>query len=222
VAGLKFYEVDRDYIVYLAQFDSRVPRIDYSKDGRYDKFMCGIVLSVNNNDYFAPISSFKTPQVTNLLIKYEPDRILGSIRFSFMIPVPTAAVTLKDITNEPNVRYKRLLNMELQYCNKHSGIIYTTAKFVYEAVTNQKEEFRYFTTFCCNFKLLEEKCIEYAKAHGLEVRSPESPVAPSAPEQLKAQDKKPLCERAAEATVRAKELNASITKPHNDRTAPER
>ena len=70
---LDFYQVDADYITYLLKYDSRVPKVDYSAEGAYEKFLCGIVLSINEHDYFAPISSFRTPQRTNIIIN-------GSIR----------------------------------------------------------------------------------------------------------------------------------------------
>ena len=61
---LYFYEVNSDYITYLLSVDSKVPYLDYSSTNEYDKFLCGIVLSVGGHDYFAPITSFKTPQRT--------------------------------------------------------------------------------------------------------------------------------------------------------------
>ena len=78
---LDFYEVSADYISYLLRFDSKVPKIDYSTTSKHDKFLCGIVLTINGQDYFAPISSFTTQQRTNLVIKNEEGKTLSSIRF---------------------------------------------------------------------------------------------------------------------------------------------
>jgi protein AbiQ len=66
---LDFFQVDAGYIKYLQKFDNRVPKVDYSAENTHDKFLCGIVLNVNGHDYFAPISSFRTPQRTNIIIK---------------------------------------------------------------------------------------------------------------------------------------------------------
>ena len=66
---LYFYNVKSEYIAYLSRFDSKVPRVDYSTDNRHDKFLCGIVLTVDKYDYFAPISSFAKQQRTNIIIK---------------------------------------------------------------------------------------------------------------------------------------------------------
>jgi hypothetical protein len=76
--------VDADYITYLLKFDSRVPKVDYSAAGAYEKFLCGIVLNIHGHDYFAPISSFRTPQRTNIIIKDVNGKDVSSIRFSFI------------------------------------------------------------------------------------------------------------------------------------------
>ena len=99
---LDFYEVSADYIAYLVKFDSKVPHIDYSQSSNHDKFMCGIVLSVNGYDYFAPISSFAVQQRTNMIIKNENGKGISSIRFSFMIPIPKGVATPKSIKSEPS------------------------------------------------------------------------------------------------------------------------
>jgi len=128
---LDFYEVNSEYISYLFRFDSKVPRVDYSTTSKHDKFLCGIVLSVNGHDYFAPISSFTTPQRTNLIIKNENGKILSSIRFSFMIPVPPNVIAVKRIKDEPSPEYRRLLDWELRFCQNNAKAIYRIAKFVY-------------------------------------------------------------------------------------------
>lgn len=51
---LKFYDINPEYVNYLRQFDNRIPNIVYEAN---NKFVCGIVLSVNKHNYFAPISS---------------------------------------------------------------------------------------------------------------------------------------------------------------------
>ena len=51
---LNFYDVKEDYAEYLRKFEHRIPNIHYASN---NKFVCGIVLTVNGFDYFAPISS---------------------------------------------------------------------------------------------------------------------------------------------------------------------
>ena len=53
---LKFYEIDSEYIKYLRENgDNKIPEIDYNK---HKKFFCGIVLTINKFNYFAPVSSY--------------------------------------------------------------------------------------------------------------------------------------------------------------------
>ena len=66
---LDFYQVDAQYIAYLLKHDNRVPKVDYSAENAHEKFLCGVVLKVHDHDYFAPISSFRTQQRSNMIIK---------------------------------------------------------------------------------------------------------------------------------------------------------
>ena len=158
---LDFYQVDAAYIAYLLKYDSRVPKVDYSAVNAHEKFLCGIVLKVLGHDYFAPISSFRTPQRTNIIVKDVNGKDVASIRFSFMIPVPPDAITVKRISDEPSAKYRNLLNMELQYCRRNAKAIYSRAKFVYEAVTIKKDPLM--VKNCCDFSTLETACAEYTK-----------------------------------------------------------
>ena len=62
----KFYEVDKLYVNFLQKHESKIPNISYANN---DKFICGILFSVNDIDYYSPISSFNKQQKTNILIK---------------------------------------------------------------------------------------------------------------------------------------------------------
>ncbi|MDR1532466.1 MAG: type III toxin-antitoxin system ToxN/AbiQ family toxin [Clostridiales bacterium] len=165
---LNFYEVDSDYINYLIAIDGKVPKINYSAGTEagvnpHDKFLCGIVLVVEGREYFAPISSFKTPQRTNIIIKDVNGKDVGSIRFSFMIPVPPGAAAVKRIENESSDKYRNLLNMELRYVNRNTRAILTRARYVYNSAVMKKDPSM--IKNCCNFKVLETACAEYAKTH---------------------------------------------------------
>jgi protein AbiQ len=160
---LDFYEIDAGYIDYLLKIDGKVPKIDYSATGSHDKFLCGIVLVVAGHEYFAPISSFKTPQRTNIIIKDVNGKDIASIRFSFMLPVPPGVATVKRISAEPSRQYRNLLDMELRYINRNATAIFTRAKYVYNSVVVKKEPGM--IKNCCDFKPLEAACAAYAKEH---------------------------------------------------------
>ncbi len=156
---LCFYEVRADYITYLLRFDPKVPLVDYSATNRHDKFLCGIVLSVDDWDYFAPISSFAIPQRTNLIIKNEDGRAISSIRFSFMIPVPPEVIAVKKFNDEPSVDYRRLLELELRFCRRNSKAIYRQARHIYRTVVENIDPIM--VKNCCDFRKLEAACTEY-------------------------------------------------------------
>lgn len=53
---LNFYDIDSKYTDYLRNYDEKIPYINY--DSR-DKFLCGVVLSINSMNYYVPVSSNK-------------------------------------------------------------------------------------------------------------------------------------------------------------------
>ena len=162
MARLKFYEVDEVYISFLTDVDARVPRINYSDEGRRRKFLCGIVLKVNNHAYFAPVSSFRKQLRSNYIIKDRKGHPVASLRFSYMIPVPLDVLQLKDL-NKEDPKYRNFLDIELRYINKNVRAILTRAKYVYNSVVEKADSEMVRT--CCNFKALEIACFEYMKAH---------------------------------------------------------
>lgn len=157
---LKFYEVDSEYIKYLKENgDEKIPNIDYKK---HKKFFCGIVLTINNFNYFAPVSSYNKKVHTSFLImdkdketnKLKP---ISSLRFSFMFPCPIEYLSQKDFSKEDE-KYRNLLRKELRYCNKNREKIKKLANEVYKL--GLKEETRKKFNIC-NFKKLEETYFRY-------------------------------------------------------------
>lgn len=152
---LMFYEVSEQYIDYLKLFEPKIPNINY---GTNNKFVCGIVLSVDGFDYFAPISSFKKQQKTNILIKNSNGETVSSIRFSFMFPIPKTEIKIKDFSKE-EYKYRRLLLEEWQYCNSIKDKIISKANYIYKRYNSGYDKM--LTKNCCNFKLLENKSLAY-------------------------------------------------------------
>ena len=148
---LAFYDVNPNYADYLKQFDNRIPNFNYSQN---NKFVCGIVLSINGFDYYAPISSNKQIFKTSFPI-YDGNNIISTIRFSFMFPIPDGCCTQKDFRKIEDYRYRRLLNKEVLYCNQHLNQILKKAAFIYDRTVNKKDPV--LTNNCCDFKLLEQK-----------------------------------------------------------------
>lgn len=160
--NLKFYEVDSEYIKYLrVNGDQKIPNIEYEK---HKKFFCGIVLTINNFNYFAPVSSYNKKVHTSFLIM-DKDRekkklkAISSLRFSFMFPCPIEYLSQKDFSKEDE-KYKILLRKELHYCNTNREKIKKMANEVYKLGLNEKNRQKF---NICDFPKLEEKCLEYIK-----------------------------------------------------------
>lgn len=152
---LKFYEVSSNYVDYLKLFEPKIPNVDYTAN---NKFVCGVVLSINDINYFAPVSSFKKPQKTNIVITNSKGFSISSIRFCFMFPIPETEIDIKDFSKE-EYKYKRLLMEELKFCNINKEEIRNKANYIYKRVNVGKDIM--LVQNCCNFKLLEEKYLEY-------------------------------------------------------------
>ncbi|MBK5239827.1 type III toxin-antitoxin system ToxN/AbiQ family toxin [Clostridium sp.] len=153
MCNLKFYEIDIDYVKYLKIFDRQVPDLEYQSN---NKFSCGIVYTINEFDYFAPVSSFKVKQKTNFVIK-DNNEAISSIRFCFMFPVPKDKYKLCDF-NSKKQTYKDLVNAEYEYCKSNVTEIQTLAEKVYKIGSNRNHPLAY---TCCDFKLLERTMQDY-------------------------------------------------------------
>lgn len=149
----KFYDVDKKYINVLQKVDNQIPNFDYARN---TKFVCGIVLNINNCDYFSPVSSFNQRQKTNVVI-YDKGRALSSIRFCFMFPAFQEVIQVKDFSKESS-EYIDLLNAEIKFCNKNVELILKTAKETYKIGTNKRHPLNY---TCCDFLKLEEESQKY-------------------------------------------------------------
>lgn len=155
---IKFYDVEKDYIKYLQTLDAQVPNIEYSTN---NKFVCGIVLSINNINYYAPISHMKIKQQTNMLI-FNNGLPISTIRFSFMIPAYDEVLIEKNFKQISLIdqQYADLLNAEYLFCKKNESQIIDKANSVYKIGCNKHHRLNY---TCCDFKLLEQKYMKYKK-----------------------------------------------------------
>lgn len=83
----------------------------------------------------------------------------GAINFNNMIPVPDAALILIDINNEPDLKYRRLLQNQYKSIAADADAIMNTASKLRKLVLtedNQLSEFdRRVKARCCNLKVLE-------------------------------------------------------------------
>ena len=182
---LKFINISQDYLKYLHDHCSEV----YYKQFNYDnKPYLGILINNENNQYVIPLSSAKEKHKlwkntdTNRFLVYEncdksslsknaiykenPDgsikHILSAIDLKKMIPVKEGIYSIVDLVAKQNDtteerNYKNLLNKEFSFCLKIlPSIIQKTNKLYNKQIETGK-----IIKFCCDFKLIEEKCDQY-------------------------------------------------------------
>ena len=155
---LKFYDIDKNYINFLKTLDRQVPNIEYTSN---NKFVCGIVLEVNEVKYYAPISHKTEKQQTNLQI-FDNEKPISTIRFSFMVPAYSEVLKVKDFQDiaKTDSDYAALLRAEYSYCSSHIKNIQDKALAVYKIGCNKTHRLNY---TCCDFKKLENEYMKYDK-----------------------------------------------------------
>ena len=164
---MDFYIVDEEYISYLQEYErkhrngiTRVPNVRYADR---NKFSFGAVLTINDISYYVAVSSFKTKQEANILIYIPEDKekIKGSLRFNFMIPIPKKCLKRLVIKDIKDAKYRLLVNKEYNFCMDNKERIEKKARKIYDMViANKKQKL---TDNSCNFKLLEKAYMDYLR-----------------------------------------------------------
>jgi protein AbiQ len=164
---MDFYIVDEDYISYLQDYErkhrngiTRVPNVRYADR---NKFSFGAVLTINDISYYVAVSSFKTKQEANILIYIPEDKekIKGSLRFNFMIPIPQKCLKRLVIKDIKDIKYRLLVNKEYNFCMANKERIEKKAKKIYNMVIENKKQ--KLTDNSCDFILLEKAYKNYFK-----------------------------------------------------------
>ena len=183
--NLKFITIDQNYLKYLYGFCAEV----YYKPSAYErKTYIGILLQENGTEYVIPLSSAKEKHKTwknvdadRFLIFENCDKsengtkdiyvenadgsfkhILSVMDLKKMIPIKIGLYSEVDLNPSENdslaeKKYKVLLNLEYSFCLKIIDSIIQKATKLYDKQIQTKKVIK----FCCDFKLLEEKCREY-------------------------------------------------------------
>lgn len=165
---ISFYYVDEEYIQYLKEIetDARgftcIPNMEYATN---DKFVYGVVMNVNDVDYYVPFSHYDKQQEDNILIKvdyHKEVKVAGSLRFNYMFPVPKRCLIPIDFSDFPEDR-KILLRKEYKSCLHLLSQIQKKAIKTYQRVLNKDNE--ELINNSCMFSLLEESCKKYITEH---------------------------------------------------------
>lgn len=175
---MDWYVVDKDYITYLTQFDSRVGYVEY---GERLKLHIGTLLSVGDFHYYVPISSPKPKhqKMSNSLDFHKlQDETTGYLyavlNINNMIPVPDNCITQLKYDKIENFRifysekektdYIYLLQKEKAIIDKIENTLQNKAKKLYQKCNDAPNSS--LAARCCNFTMLEEKCNAYIKKNG--------------------------------------------------------
>ena len=164
ILKFKLVRVDANYCDYLRIFDNKVA---YNKNEKELRPFVGILFTINDFEYFAPLSSPKPKHLkmhnTIDFFKIENGK-LGAINFNNMIPVTKGNYKIIDL-NKNNLsskekKYQELLKDQLNWLNENYIQVKNKSYKLYNMYVNQKlsDNIR---NRCCDFKLLEEKCNEY-------------------------------------------------------------
>ena len=161
-----FYYVEEKYIQYLKDIENAergftcVPNMEYHN---HDKFVYGVVMSVNDMDYYVPFSHYDRQQEDNILIivDYQKQKkIVGSLRLNFMFPVPQKCLIPVDFSKFDEKR-KILLRKEYKACLSLLSQIQKKAIKTYNRVIKGDNE--ELSKNSCMFLRLEEACRRYKK-----------------------------------------------------------
>ena len=166
IINLKIVKVDADYCDYLREFDNKVA---YNKNEKELRPFIGVLFKIDMCEYFAPLSSPKNKHknMKNTIDFFKiKNGELGAVNFNNMIPVREKNYSLVDLNKETltisEFKYQNLLIQQLNWLNANYNQVKNKSLKLYN-LYNKGKLTKSIKERCCNFKLLEEKCIEYSK-----------------------------------------------------------
>lgn len=157
---IQFYEINPAYIDYLVPFASHLfhNRQDHQQNSR--KYI-GIVLTVNDLDYFVPLSSFKSKHLKmRESVDFIKIRQFAVLNLNNMIPVPKSSLTFVNINGVADLNYRNLLRNEYRIIKVLEKKILRNAQIVYTHKVRGGSETG-LSKRCNDFILLEQKAKEY-------------------------------------------------------------
>ena len=157
--NFKLIRINYKYCNYLRMFDNKVP---YNEGIKELRPFIGVLIKTKSSEYFAPLSSPKTKHLNmkNNIDFFKIDNgKLGIINFNNMIPVLPEDYNIINL-NDSNDKYNIMLKKQLNFINKNKEKILRSVEKLYNYYLDDKLNFK-IKSRCCNFQLLEEKCLEY-------------------------------------------------------------
>lgn len=143
--NLRLYSISDTYCNYLRKFDDKVYDNKEFTRNHTRKYL-GIALTINNINYFIPMSSpkptdyfdksFKIPRksiptIIRIVDIRKSDKLYGTLRISNMIPTPIEEIEPYDIHKEKDINYKNIVLSELSFISRNQNKIIKYASKVY-------------------------------------------------------------------------------------------
>ena len=161
---LMLVKLDTAYCNYLRSFDKKVP---YNFNEKELRPFIGVLFKIDDLMYFAPLSSPK-PKYLKMKSKLDFFKIdngkLGVINFNNMLPVCEDNITKLDLDKEcltkSEEKYTKLLKEQIYWLNRNDEKLYGRSKKLYDKYVLGTLDSN-IAKRCCDFKLLEDKCMEY-------------------------------------------------------------
>lgn len=177
IENLNIYTIPNNYITYLQDYETenrgltKVSNVN-GDNYNYEKLYVGIVLSINNILYFAPLSHPKNHYETNrrffnrvsIHIKDRNDS-LGRIMLCYMIPLASMPQPI-DINSIQDIYYRNLLVKQYFFLQSHTEEIKQKANKLYSQI---KQGNHYLSNACCDLNILEKACQQWVYEH-LEIK----------------------------------------------------
>lgn len=167
IINLKIVRVSSEYCDFLRKYDDKVAYNKFEKELRP---FIGILFQIDTCEYFAPLSS---PKEKHKSMKNTVDFFkikngeLGAVNFNNMIPVTKENYTLVDLHKKTltlaELKYQKLLRDQLSWLNANYIQVKNKSFKLYNLYNSGKLPTN-IKNRCCNFKLLEEKCLEYNRS----------------------------------------------------------
>lgn len=158
--GIRFYTVDEEYIDYLRPHATHLFRNAQSVQ-KFSRKYIGIVLKVNECDYFAPLSSFK-PKHRKMKngLDFIKVKDYAVINLNSMFPVPDGVRHEVDFSKEKDPSYRSLLLGEYRAIKQMRDKIRKNAANLYRHKIENGDSTR-LAARCNDFLELERLCREF-------------------------------------------------------------
>lgn len=177
MGNMKLYEVTEEYVAFLCSAEKKVFSAK-ENDRNHSRKYLGIVLHINNYNYYVPLSSPKNTDYK--LINGEQKirssivpiiritsrsasgklELKGTLKLSNMIPVPETELSLYDVDSEADAFYKSLIYKELHFIRKNQHKILQSAEILYKQKAENNPTIGYLKN-TVDFFLLEQKHDEF-------------------------------------------------------------